>query len=155
MSHHPIRALKNAQDGDARDATLCRVGQGIRCWIFFKAPGTYDHPGGKDMNHQNDTPRGASPAPHLRTPEQVAEDLGRDDQGNYLASPFTIRRMVRERRVAYTKLARNRIAFTPGQVTAMVELMSQPVGVVAPAQVVDSPASPFTPSSRSAARRSS
>lgn len=87
----------------------------------------------------------------LRTPEQVADDLGRDEAGRHIASPFMIRRLVRDKKVACTKLARGRIVFTPQQVEAMLAQLVQPAGAVesAPESVV----SPFSPSQRSAARR--
>lgn len=89
----------------------------------------------------------------LRTPEQVAAHLGTDDAGEHLVSPFTIRRLVREKKVACTKLARGRVMFTEPQIAAMVAHLEQPIGSTTPGTI--STANTFTPSARSRSSRRS
>lgn len=55
----------------------------------------------------------------FRSPEQVSEDLGH-------ISPHTIRRLVREGKIACTKLARGKFVFTDGQVDAMIAHLEAP-----------------------------
>lgn len=54
----------------------------------------------------------------LRTPEQVAADLGPD------VSPHTVRRLIREGKVAYTPLARGKFYMTDEQVDAMLQFLA-------------------------------
>jgi hypothetical protein len=82
----------------------------------------------------------------LRTPEEVSEELGPDKIG-----PYMIRRLVKERKVACTKLARGRIVFTHAQVEAMLAYLEQPAQAAAAAPVAQ--VSPFAPTSRSKAAK--
>lgn len=80
---------------------------------------------------------------NLRTPEQVAEDLGH-------ISPHTIRRLVRDKLIGCTKLARGKLAFTDEQVDAMLKYLEVP-----PAKTVARLPSDLGPTARSAAIRRS
>ena len=86
----------------------------------------------------------------LLTPEQVSDQLGQDEQGRTMLSPFTIRRLVRSGKVHCTRLARGRVTFTPAQVERMLEQLAE--NPVSPRRKPQAGASsPFTPSARSAA----
>lgn len=57
----------------------------------------------------------------LRTPEQVAADLGEG-----IISPHMIRRLIRDRKIGYTELSRQKFAMSQAQVDAMLDYLSQP-----------------------------
>lgn len=57
----------------------------------------------------------------LRTPEEVAEDLGAN------VSPHMVRRLIRDGKVEYTKLSRGKFAMTQAQVEGMLRFLAQPV----------------------------
>lgn len=57
----------------------------------------------------------------LRTPEEVAEDLGAN------VSPHMVRRLIRDGKVEYTKLSRGKFAMTQAQVDGMLRYLAQPV----------------------------
>lgn len=62
----------------------------------------------------------------LRTPEQVADDLGLDPEGRHIVSPITLRRMVREGTASCTRLSRGRVAFTESQVADLLASLASP-----------------------------
>jgi predicted site-specific integrase-resolvase len=55
----------------------------------------------------------------LRTPEEVAEDLGAN------VSPHMVRRLIRDGKVEYTKLSRGKFAMTQAQVDGMLRFLAQ------------------------------
>ncbi|QAY16153.1 helix-turn-helix DNA binding domain protein [Arthrobacter phage Sonali] len=83
----------------------------------------------------------------LRTPEEVAELLVH-------ISPFTIRRMVQKKEIAYTPGARGKVLFSQAQINALLEHLAVPAGAPAPAPAEDEE-DVFKTSSRSKARRAS
>lgn len=60
----------------------------------------------------------------LRTPEEVAELLVH-------ISPFTIRRMVQKKEIAYTPGARGKVLFSEGQVQGIIDHLTIPAAPAA------------------------
>lgn len=56
----------------------------------------------------------------LRTPEQVAKDLG-----DGIISPHMIRRLIREQKIAYTELSRSKFAMSESQVQGMLDYLTR------------------------------
>lgn len=78
----------------------------------------------------------------LRTPEEVAELLVH-------ISPFTIRRLARHKKIAYTAGAHGKVLFSAANVQGLIDHLNTPaVTDVEP----DEDESPFNLSSRSASR---
>jgi hypothetical protein len=83
----------------------------------------------------------------LRTPEQVAEDLGE-------ISPSTIRTLIRDGHIEYTPLARGKFALTDAQVDDMLAHLARKAKAKADkARTQRAADSPFPSSSRSKASR--
>lgn len=87
----------------------------------------------------------------LRTPEQVATDLGEG-----IMSPSTIRTLIRNGHIEYTPLARGKFALTDAQVDAMLEHLARKAKAKQDkARAPRATESPFPSSSRSKASRRS
>ncbi|GAB3283343.1 hypothetical protein GCM10027449_26260 [Sinomonas notoginsengisoli] len=64
----------------------------------------------------------------LRTPEQVAEELGRDEAGELHLPPLAIRRLVREGKVRALRGPRSKVLFDDAAIQQMLEALREPGG---------------------------
>lgn len=56
----------------------------------------------------------------LRTPEQVSDYLGYDENGRPIMSANTIKSLARSNQVEHLRLERNKIAFTEDQIEKLI-----------------------------------